>query len=226
MQPYFFPYIGYWQLINAVNKYIIYDDVNFIKGGWIQRNNILMNGQSMRIILRLCNASQNKLINEIEVLNDIYNKKILKTIKICYGRAPHFLDCFPILEEVINQDEKNLAKYLEFSIRLICKYLSINIEVFVSSEIKKNNDLRGKDKIIDICKIMGAKEYINAIGGKAFYTHDEFNARGIQLKFLKTNDIRYKQFNNEFIPNLSIIDVMMFNSINETKTLLEEFTLI
>jgi hypothetical protein len=227
MQPYFFPYIGYWQLINAVEKYIIYDDVNYIKRGWLNRNKILVNGEGKLIILQTRNASQNKLINQTEVIgNPIYNMNLLKTLETYYKKAPHYKDVFPVIESIITLDEKNLARYLEFSIRRVSEYLSIDTELIVSSTITKNNDLRGQDKVIEICKVFGADEYINAIGGQALYSPEDFVAQGIQLKFLKTGEIRYQQFKNEFVQNLSIIDVMMFNSIEEVKKMLEKYELL
>jgi hypothetical protein len=227
MQPYFFPYIGYWQLMKAVDKYVIYDDVNFIKAGWINRNKILMNGEGKMINLQVHNSSPNKLINEVGVLgNPIYNKKLLKTLETCYKKAPHYEDVFPVIESIITLDEKNLDRYLEFLIRRVSEYLSIDTELIVSSTIFKNNELRGQDKVIEICKVLGADEYINAIGGQALYSPEDFAAQGIQLKFLKTGDIKYQQFMNEFVPNLSIIDVMMFNSLEEVKKMLEKYELL
>jgi hypothetical protein len=227
MQPYFFPYIGYWQLIYAVDKYIIYDDVNFIKGGWINRNNILMNGEAKLVNIQMHNASPNKLINEVEVSdNYVYKGKLLKTLNYCYKKAPFFQDVFPVIENVIKQEEKNLAKYLECSIRQVCEYLSIDTNIVISSDINKSNDLRAQDKVIDICKIVGAHEYINAIGGEKLYSREAFSAYDIQLKFLKIGEVRYPQLNNEFVPNLSIIDVMMFNSLGEIKEILNNFTLV
>lgn len=227
MQPYFFPYIGYWQLLNAVDKYVIYDDVNFIKGGWINRNRILMNGEDKMINLKMKGASTNKLINEVEVADDkVYNKKLLKTIEACYCKSPYYSVVFLIIEKIINNEEKNLAKYLEFSIRQISKYLSINTEIIVSSTINKNNNLRGQDKVIEICKILEADEYYNAIGGQELYFYEDFIANIIKLKFLKTGNIEYKQNKNEFIPNLSIIDVMMFNSVEDIKKMLNQYELL
>ena len=226
MQPYFFPYIGYWQLINAVDKFVIYDDVNFIKGGWINRNKILVNGQARYINLQMHKASPNKLINEIEVLgNKVYNKKLLKTIESSYRKAPYYSEVYPLIENIIKQDENNMSKYLINSIREICKYLEINTQILVSSEIEKNNNLRGQDKIIEICKILGANQYINAIGGIELYSRKDFESNGILLNFLRTKSIRYKQFNDNYLPNLSIIDVIMFNSVQETKRLMEEYEL-
>ena len=227
MQPYFLPYIGYWQLMNAVDKYVIYDDVNFIKGGWINRNRILMNGEGKMINLQMHNASSNKLINEVDVLaNPIYNKKLLKTIESCYKKAPQYLNAFPIIENIITQDKVGLAEYLEYSIRQICTYLSIDTEIIVSSTINKNNDLRGQTKVIEIAKVLGADEYFNAIGGQELYSYEDFDNQGIKLRFLKTKTVEYQQFKNEFVPSLSIIDVMMFNSIEKIKMMLEEYELL
>lgn len=227
MQPYLFPYIGYWQLMNAVDKYVIYDDVNFIKGGWINRNRILINGEGKMINLQLHNASQNKLINEVEVFGEQNSvEKLIKTIERSYCKAPYFEDVFPIIKMILSNDEKNLAKYLEFSIRKVCEYLSIDTEIIVSSKIAKNNELKGQDKIIAICKALNGNEYYNAIGGQELYNYQDFVDNNLKLSFLETDNITYKQFNNEFVSNLSIIDVMMFNSQDEIKKLLLSYKCI
>lgn len=227
MQPYFFPYIGYWQLINAVNKFVIYDDVNFIKGGWINRNKILMNNEAKMINLRMYGSSANKYINEIGVSEDkVYNKKILKTLESCYKKAPYFSDVFPIVENIITHNERKLAKYLEYSIRQICNYLLINTELIISSSINKNNNLNAQDKILEICELLKVDNYYNSIGGQELYSYEDFASQGIKLRFLKTGMIKYKQFNNEFIPNLSIIDVMMFNSVEDLKNMLDDYEIL
>lgn len=228
MQPYFFPYIGYWQLINCVDKYVIYDDVNFIKRGWINRNKILIDNTPKYINVPLIGASQNKLINEIVISDNIdLLKKVLKSIDRSYKKAPYFKDVYPLLEDIILYDEKNLAKWLENSIRSVCDYLDINTEIIVSSHIEKNNELKSTNKILDICNVLGANEYINAIGGENLYCKENFISKNIELSFIKTNEIGYKQFNdNMMFSNLSIIDVMMFNSVEKIKTMLNEYELI
>lgn len=227
MQPYFLPYIGYWQLLNAVDKYIIYDDVNYINRGWINRNRILLNSKDKMITLSLKEVSQNKLIKEIELLNNEKEReKLLKTISQSYKKAPFYDKVYPLIEEILNFKEINLGKFLENSIKKIIEYLEINTTVLISSEVEKDNMLKGKNKILDICKNLGASEYYNAIGGQELYSYEEFNKEGIKLKFLKSGNIEYKQFKNEFIPNLSIIDVMMFNSKEKIKEFLNDYTLI
>ena len=224
MQPYLFPYIGYWQLINSIDTFVIFDDVNFIKKGYINRNSILINGKVQQLTLELIGASQNKLINDIEVGNN--SKKLLKTIKMSYKKAPYFETVFQILEDILNQEEKNLAKYIGYSLEIISNYLNINTKFIYSSDIKKDNNLKAQDKILDICKKLEATNYINAIGGQELYDKEKFNDYNINLNFLKTNIIQYKQFNSEFVAFLSIIDILMFNSKDEIKKMLNNYELV
>ncbi|MFC4817366.1 WbqC family protein [Flavobacterium sp. GCM10023249] len=227
MQPYFMPYIGYFQLINAVDVFVIYDDVNYIKKGWINRNTILVNNKSFLFSVSLKDASQNKLINEISV-SDVnkWKKDLLKTLNLSYKKAPFYADVFPMLERIISFEESNLAAYIMYSIQELCDYLKIDTQLVRSSEIGKNNDLKGESKIIDICVKLNASEYINAIGGMELYTKSHFMEKKINLHFLKSENIAYKQFKDEFRPWLSIIDVIMFNSIEESRKFLNKFELI
>lgn len=228
MQPYFLPYLGYWQLMNAVDTYVVYDDVNYIKGGYINRNSILINKEAKNINLILSGATPTKHINEIFVNESLVQKrKILSKIQMAYAKAPNYGSVYQVLEKVFLQQEINLAKYLYNSFKIVSEYLNINTKILLSSELKKDCSLKGKDKVISICKLLEADEYYNSVGGMELYDKDEFAENGIKLSFLKMdNDIVYKQFNNEFVPNLSIIDIMMFNSKNECKRLLEKYTLL
>ena len=227
MQPYFLPYIGYWQLLNAVDQYVIYDDVNFIKGGWINRNNILINNEAKLFNIQMQGASSNKLINEIEVSqNQVWKKKFLKTIENSYSKAPFYKEVYPVIENIVNYDETNLAKYISYSISKVCDYLNIDTKLIIYSDINKDNDLKGQAKVIEICKIMGADEYYNSIGGQSLYSYSDFEKHGVKLRYLKTNISKYKQFNDEFVPGLSIIDIMMINSVSDIKNKLEEYELL
>lgn len=227
MQPYFFPYLGYWQLLNEVDWYVIYDDVNYIKGGWINRNRILINGEAKYYNLPLQGASPNKLINTIEWENNEFSKrKMLRSLQMHYARAPYFREAYPLLEAIIRYNEANVARFLKNQIEMVSDYLEIHTKLLLSSQIEKDSQLRGESKVIDICKILGASTYINAVGGQMLYSKDSFQKVGIQLKFLKTGDIIYPQFKNEFVPNLSIIDVMMFNSKKDIQDMLNQYTLL
>lgn len=227
MQPYFFPYIGYWQLINAVDKFVILDDVNYIVRGWINRNRILINEEAHYINLPVLSPSQNKLINEV-FLNEEYilYEKLLRKIELAYKKAPYFDDVYKLIEEVICYEERNLTKFLEFSLITINKFLGINTEILLSSNIIKDSSLKGEQKIIDICKILKTDRYINPIGGTSLYSKDNFLEHYLELKFLKTDDIKYKQFNSSFIPWLSIIDVIMFNDRKKIEGMLNSYSLV
>lgn len=226
MQPYFFPYLGYWQLINAVDKYVIYDDVNYIKRGWINRNRIIYQGRIRYINLFLKGASQNRLINEIEVGCASQNQKNLILLKEAYKDAPYFDVAYPLIEKIISQKEKNLSKYNGNLIRCLCDYLEIKTQILYSSEIKKDSNLKGQEKIMAICQILGASEYYNAIGGQGLYDYGYFSDHGIKLYFLKGDEVQYKQFGEDFFANLSIIDLMMFNSSKSIQEMLTKFVLL
>ncbi|MGN0017452.1 MAG: WbqC family protein [Candidatus Gastranaerophilaceae bacterium] len=227
MQPYLFPYLGYWQMISNVDEFVLYDDVNFIKGGWINRNNILINGNAKMFTLPLLNASPNKLIKEINVTDNINQKqKLLRMFQMTYSKAPYFKEIMPLLEKIINFENLSLAIYLKNHFEVIFDYLNIKTKLTLSSDIEKTEGLHAQSRVIDICKRIGTTQYINAIGGQELYNKEEFKKEGIELNFIKMNRIRYKQFNNEFVPNLSIIDVLMFNNKKELKNLLKAYILI
>lgn len=224
MQPYLFPYIGYWQLINAVDIFVIFDDVNYINKGYINRNSILIGGKENKITLELLGASQNNLINEIEIGNNC--EKLLKTSSFAYKKAPHYDDAFPIIKDILENKEKNLAKFIGYSLKKIADYLDINVEFIYSSDIAKNSGFKGQDKIIEICKTLKADQYINPIGGKELYDKSAFQSKGLVLNFIESNQINYKQFRETFIPRLSIVDVMMFNAKAEIKKHLINYELV
>jgi len=218
MQPYLFPYIGYWQLIDAVDTFVIYDDVNFIKGGYINRNSILQNETYQLITLEIIGSSSNKRINEISIGNNA--NKLLKTLKQNYSKAPFFKDTFPLLEEILGDKEKDLSRFIGLSLGKIAKYLNINTKFLYSSDIKNDKTFKAQDRLIEMSKILNATGYINSIGGIELYDKAVFSQNDINLSFLKTHKISYKQFNNEFVSNLSIIDILMFNNKEQIKEML------
>jgi WbqC-like protein family len=227
MQPYIFPYIGYFQLINTVDRFIFYDDVNFINKGWINRNNILINNKASLFTIPLKDASQNKLINEIEILQDgKWQIKLLKTIEQSYKKSPQFQVVFPLLQEIISKDNKNTSSFIFDSTKKICDYLEIKTELIKSSCIYNNTHLKAQERILDICKLNQASQYINPQGGIELYDDDFFDKNQIKLNFLKTSTVIYPQFSNVFVPYLSIIDVLMFNTKTQIKDHLVSFELI
>jgi hypothetical protein len=211
MQPYFFPYIGYFQLIAAVDKFIIYDDVNFINRGWINRNNLLINGKAGLISVPLNGASQNKRIKDIAPVSDQkWRITLLKTIEQNYKKAPHFDVVYPMLIKVIDTNASTISEFNYQGINAVCTYLGISTTLIPSSELYANNELKGQYRILDICLKEKAHHYINPSGGMELYNREVFSNEGISLSFIKSELPRYNQFGFEFIPALSIIDVVMF----------------
>ena len=227
MQPYLFPYIGYWQLINAADEFVVYDDIMFKKNGWINRNNILLDNKKHIITLNLSKASSFKLINQINKnIEEKNTKQLLKTIHHAYKKAPYFNNIIPIIEETLLLPSEKIIELIYFSINKICEYLDISTKIILSSSLNKDNNLKGQDKVIHICELLETTDYINAIGGLELYDKPSFANHNIRLHFLKTDYIEYKQFNNEFISNLSIIDILMFNDVKKVKYYLKNFVLI
>ena len=224
MQPYLFPYIGYWQLIHAADVFVIFDDVNYINRGYINRNSILVNGKEQRFTLELKGASQNKWINQIDVGNN--KSKLLRAVELAYKKSPNFKAVYPLIEKVLVNEEENLAYFVGDSIKTVSDYLGVNTTFIYSSDLNKYNNLKGQEKIIDIAVRLSADHYINAIGGQGLYDETQFNQEGIMLRFLKTQINEYKQFSNEFISYLSIIDILMFNDLTDVHEMLNAYDFI
>ena len=212
MQPYFLPYIGYFQLMAAVDKFILYDDVHFIKGGWINRNRILLDGRSHLFTVPLSGASPNRLINRIElVAAGGWRTKLIRTIEQAYRLAPQFQQVIPLIRDVVLFPERKLAGYLSHGLARIKTYLDIPAELVPTSSVYHNSELNGQDRILDICRQVGATVYINAKGGRELYDAESFRANKVALQFLESATISYDQRRPEFHPSLSIVDVLMFN---------------
>lgn len=218
MQPYLLPYIGYFQLMAAVDKFVVYDDVNFIKGGWINRNRILLGGREHLFTIPLQGASPNRLINEIQLVADSgWRLKLIRTIEQAYYLAPYFQQVFPLLREIISFPERNLAKYLLHALSKITTHLDITAELVPTSSVYNNAKLKGQDRILDICRKVGATVYINPHGGRELYDAGSFREKNVTLRFLESQEIGYDQLSPEFHPSLSIVDVLMCNSQLETR---------
>ena len=225
MQPYFFPYIGYFQLIRAVDKFVFYDDVNFIKKGWINRNRILLNNQAAYITVQLKGASQFKQINCVEFTDN--RGKLKKTIEQAYKKAPHFNSVWPVINDCLDLKTNFISELAIHSVVQVSNYLNLNT-LFETSSIHYpgTKNLKRAERLKEICRNNNASQYINPIGGTELYGKDDFTPIGVDLYFIKSKDTRYAQYLNEFVPGLSIIDVMMFNSVVAIKSLLNNYELI
>ena len=228
MQPYFMPYIGYFQLINSVDKFIIYDNIQYTKKGWINRNRILINGKDQLITLPIKKDSD--YLNVVErKLSESWEKdknKTLNIIKASYSKAPYFEESYNLISKCLNNPEVNLFRFIYDSIILINEYLEIKTQIVISSTIDVDHTLKSQDKVLSLCKSQNADVYINSIGGIELYDKETFKQNKIELNFIKSTSFQYKQFNNEFVSWLSIIDVLMFNSKEQIKEYLNNYILI
>lgn len=229
MQPYLFPYLGYFQLVNAVDVFIFADDVNFIKGGFINRNQILHRNEERYFTVPCSKRSQNKLINEVWISMETkgYPETIPLTIRHAYSKAPFFSEVFPLVESIFHSEVDTISKLAATSVEKVSKYLGIDVDFkFSSASFNHTKGQEKSDRLINITKDLGGTTYINPIGGRDLYCQKFFKKNGIKLDFLRPESITYPQFNFKFIPDLSIIDVMMFNSIEDIGQLLNKYQLV
>ena len=225
MQPYFFPYLGYFQLIAAVDKFVLYDDVAFIKQGWVNRNQILLDGKPHLFSVPLQGASSNKTIRDTLVNFHEYPRwkdKFLKTIALAYSKAPQFEPTRSLLSDVIDSNFGNIGELAWRSVLAVCQRLGLPTRIEPSSTIYGNGHLHAQERVLDICARERAALYINAPGGRELYASETFAAHGIELRFLRSRLPVYSQFKHEFVPALSIIDVLMFNSPQQINRLLKQ----
>ncbi|TAE25251.1 MAG: hypothetical protein EAZ91_19340 [Cytophagales bacterium] len=237
MQPYFLPYIGYLQLMNAVDRFVFYDDVAFINRGWVNRNRMLVSGREHLFTVPLIDASQNKAIRDINVSSDPkWRGKLLKTVEQSYKKAPLYETVMPMLEKIVNftggdQGDLSVADYIVHSFTELTAYLDITTALVPSSTIYENGHLKAQERILDICRQEGATRYINPVGGQALYDRNYFAEAGIQLNFIQSKRVAYNQQIGkvapaEFVPWLSILDVLMMNDVNTVRGMLNEFDLL
>lgn len=225
MQPYLFPYIGYYQLAYHSDMFIFYDDVNYIKKGYINRNNIITKNGPYLFTLPIKGASQNKLIRELYFTEE--TNKILATIEMTYSKSKYFNNIYPIIEKIFNNKERQVSKITSQSIIKVFEYLGLTIDYKFSSKINYNRENNAQEKIYDLCKIHKADNYVNASGGIELYDKNEFKKRNIKLNFINSIPTPYSQINSkEFIKNASMIDILMNCNKDEIINQLNNYTVI
>lgn len=224
MQPYLFPYLGYYQLVYHCDKFVFYDDVNYITRGFINRNNVLSGNSSQRFTIPVLKASQNKKINEH--LFSIDYKKTLLMIHNLYSKAPNFQLIYDLVESIITQDNRQVAKITSDSVIKVFDYLGIDKKTYFSSNLNFERTKIASTNLMSICNVLKEKKYCNAIGGRDLYNKTDFLKQGITLSFLEMTPVEYKQNKNEFVANLSMIDILMWNSKDEVIELLKQYKLV
>jgi hypothetical protein len=218
MQPYFMPYIGYWQLIGAVDAFVLYDNIKYTKKGWINRNRFLRNGVEAAFSLPLRKDSDFLDVAQRYLADSFDRENLLNQFREAYRKAPEFSSVMPLLEGIIRNPAANLFEYILASIRAVCDFLGIKTPLLVSSTIDCDHSLKSAERVQAICKALGAATYVNPVGGMELYSKEDFASHGIDLKFLKAMPLEYQQSGNPFVPWLSILDVLMFNSKEFTQS--------
>jgi hypothetical protein len=226
MQPYIFPYLGYYQLVQMADTFVFLDDVSFIKGGWINRNRILVNGQEFLFTVPLQNASPNRMILEHRVMNSSVREKLLRTIDQAYRRAPFHSETMVEVESILASESDNIAELARLSVIRLSSHLNVTTNFVESSTCYGNRSLKGQTRIIDICRREQASEYVNLPGGRALYSSETFKEAGLDLCFLESDLPEYSQGLETHKPKLSIIDALMHGGRSGVREMLNECKLV
>ena len=224
-QPYFLPYFPYWQLIAAADAFLVSDDYAFMKGSWIPRNRILINGRIQYFRIEVEKQSCHRYIKDCRVASLNVPEK-LRTLEMAYHKAPYFEDGYALAQRILLCQETGLADFLTHSIREVCAYLGIGTPLLKTSDLPGNNLLRREERVYDFCHRLGATHFINPIGGQALYSKESFRREGIELHFLHSEAAPYRQFDDTFVPDLSVVDAIMFNSREELHQRLGQYRLV
>jgi hypothetical protein len=225
MQPYLFPYLGYFQLVHAVDRFVVLDDVTYIKGGWINRNRLCLDGDPRYFTVPLREASSNRRICDVEIAGGDWSRKMLMTFGQAYRRAPHYAEVMPLIEGVLADASGPIGDLAFASLEAVFRFLGLAPEMVRTTRLYGNDSLRGQDRILDICAREGATTYVNPPGGKGLYSGRDFAARGVELRFLRPLEHEYDQGGGPFQPWLSILDALMFVGRDGTLELLERYEL-
>lgn len=226
MQPYAFPYLGYFQLIHAVDRFVVLDDVSYIKSGWLNRNRLLGPHGPLRFTLPVEGASSHRRLGELQlVAGPRWQDKLLRTIEQCYSRSPGFADTWPLVEATLRFPERRLSAWLRHSLEQVCAGLGVTTPMVSAATVHPAGTARGQCRVIDVCRREGASDYINAEGGRALYAPEEFAQAGVRLHFLTHHPRAYPQRGAAFVERLSIIDVMMFNPPSALPQLLGDYSI-
>jgi WbqC-like protein family len=226
MQPYFLPYIGYWQLLAAVDRFVVYDNIQYTKKGWINRNRFLRNGTDALFTVPLKKASDSLNVADRWIADGFDPRSLLDALTAAYRKAPFFQTVFPLIETVVAAAPRNLFDFLLHSLCATAAWLDIRTPIIVSSQLPIDHTLKAERKVLALCEALAATRYVNAIGGRALYSAQAFGVKGIELRFIETRPIRYQQYDHPFVPDLSIIDVLMFNSKDAVRGMLHAYDLV
>lgn len=221
MQPYFLPYIGYWQLMASVDMFVVYDNIKYTKKGWINRNRMLLNGEATTFSLPLAKDNDDLDVMERRLADSFQRDKLMARLVGAYRKAPHFAEVSPLMEQVVMHPARNLFDYLWHSIDCVSKHLGLTTALLRSSVVDIDHGLKAQDKVLALCQALDARTYINAIGGLELYERPVFEKCGIQLQFIRSCWAPYTQWPGQVhVPWLSVVDVLMFNPLRKVQAAL------
>ncbi len=224
-QPYLFPYLGYWQLLDAADVFVIGDTLQFMARSFINRNTILLNHAPHRFSISLGKASPNRKISEIEIVDDF--RGFRKMLHHAYGRSPHFDTTMNLIDQVLDHEDKNLARFAGNQIETLSRHMGGRAKVAYLSELGLPSDYTDKEqRLYDCVHALGGTRLVNPIGSAAIYRADDFSRQGIELAFLRSHTPAYPQSNRNFTPNLSIIDAMMNVSRDGMCNMLKRYDIV
>lgn len=227
MQPYLFPYLGYFQLIAAADVFVLGDDLQYVRSGWVNRNRILHNDEARLITFPLKKDRFQLQINQRQLCDHFSDEaeRLIRLIAESYQQAPYFAQVMPLVERLIHFPQQNISLYAEHAIREMCAYLHIVTPIMRSSDLILGSPVDKQERIIRIAHTFEATTFITPEGGSVVYDRDHFARNRLLVRFFRMNPVEYRQFRQPFVANLSIIDVLMFNCVEQIQQMLTQYRL-
>ncbi|WP_176314457.1 WbqC family protein [Burkholderia vietnamiensis] len=221
MQPYLFPYLGYFQLAAAVDRFVFYDDVAFIKNGWINRNRILLSGCAHYLTVPLAGAGSSHRIGDVRMQpRERWLPRLRESLRHAYARAPYYPTVSALFERVVSYETDSIGDLAAHSVVEVCRFVGIGPEFVATSSGYGNDALKGQARVLDICARERARTYVNLPGRRNLYHRAAFAETGLELEFIEPGLPAYPQFGAAFVPGLSILDVLMFNHVDKVRAML------
>lgn len=217
MQPYFLPHAGYFQLAAASETFVLCDNFQYTRKGWINRNRFLLNGEPELFSIPLQSEHRNAEIRHRFISEDFNPTSLIRRLEAAYRKSPFFSLTTPLLHKILFYPNLNLFSFLEHSVRSVCAHLGLNPVFKKTSDLPISSELQFEKRLIAMCRAIPCSRYINSIGGTALYSKESFRDHGINLQFLASHPLTYRQFANPFVPSLSILDVLMFNPVESVR---------
>jgi hypothetical protein len=209
MQPYFFPYLGYFHLIDAVDCFVVLDDVDYAKNGWINRNRILINSEVSWFTVPVYSTGK-RLTEKRYALDARFFDTARRKISFAYGNSALLGQILWLFDQWEASQDTRVASVNTMLLQAVCELVGIRKPVFMaSSEMSLHRELTGQQRVYEICKQVGASKYVNLPGGATLYSSEEFQLQGLGLRFVESQFLPYPQRSTAFVPGLSVLDLLL-----------------